>query len=71
VTLAGLGVVLGLGLALALTRFIRSLLHGVAPVDPLTYGSVAMILFVAAAIASLTPALRASRVDPVASLREE
>lgn len=71
VGLAGIGVALGLALALALSRFIRGFLHGVVPTDPLTYGSVALVLFGVAVIASLMPAITASRVDPMESLREE
>ncbi len=71
VGLAGVGVALGLALALALSRFIRGFLHGVAPIDPLTYVSVALGLFGVAVLASLLPALTASRIDPMESLREE
>ncbi len=71
VGIAGLGVFVGLGLALVLSRFIRSLLHGVVPTDPLTYGSVALALFAVAVLASFVPAITASRVDPMESLREE
>jgi putative ABC transport system permease protein len=71
VGLAAVGVALGLLLALILSRFIRGFLHGVVPTDPLTYSSVAVILFGVAVLASLVPALTASRVDPMESLREE
>jgi putative ABC transport system permease protein len=71
VGMAGIGVVLGLILALGLSRFIRGFLHGVVPTDPLTYGSVALVLFGVAVVASLMPAITASRVDPMESLREE
>jgi putative ABC transport system permease protein len=71
VGIAGMGVILGLGLALALSRFIRGFLHGVVPTDPLTYTSVAVLLFGVAVLASLIPAVTASRVDPMQSLREE
>jgi putative ABC transport system permease protein len=69
--MVGVGVLLGLGLALILSRFIRGFLHGVVPTDPLTYSSVALGLFAVAILASLVPALTASRVDPMDSLREE
>jgi putative ABC transport system permease protein len=69
--MAGIGVVLGLVLALVLSRSIRGFLHGVVPTDPLTYGSVALVLFGVAVVASLVPAITASRVDPMESLREE
>ena len=71
VTLVAVGVGAGLALALILSRFIRSFLHGVVPTDPITYGSVSLILFGVAVLASLIPALSASRVDPIESLREE
>jgi len=71
VGIASVGVVVGLILALVLSRFIRSLLHGVVPTDPLTYSSVALVLFAVAVLASLIPAITASRVDPMESLREE
>ncbi len=69
--LAGTGVGLGLLLALGLSRFIRSLLHGVVPTDPLTYGAVACGLLGVALLATLVPALAAGRVDPMRSLRQE
>jgi ABC-type antimicrobial peptide transport system permease subunit len=69
--LTGAGVVLGLILAWGLSRFIRSMLHGVVPNDPLTYSIVAAALLSVALLASLVPALTASRVDPMDSLREE
>jgi putative ABC transport system permease protein len=71
VGIAGLGLILGLALALALSRFIRGFLHGVVPTDPITYGSVTVLLFGVAVLASLVPAVTASRVDPMESLREE
>jgi ABC-type lipoprotein release transport system permease subunit len=58
-------------LALGLSRFIRSLLHGVESSDPVTYGAVAAGLLSVAVFASLIPATSASRVDPMESLREE
>jgi predicted permease len=69
--LTGVGVGLGLILAFVLTRFIRSLLHGVVSSDPLTYSAVALTLLGVAFLASLLPALSASRVDPMTSLRQE
>jgi putative ABC transport system permease protein len=69
--LAGLGVVVGIGLALAGTRLLRSLLFATSPTDALTFAAVATLLVVIAAAASLVPALRASRVDPLIALRDE
>jgi len=71
VGIAAIGVFAGLVLALGLSRFIRGFLHGVVPTDPITYTSVALVLFTVAVLASLVPALAASRVDPMESLREE
>ncbi len=69
--LSAAGVGIGLVLALFLSRFIRSLLHGVPSSDPLTYGTVALSLLAVAFLASLIPATSATRVSPVESLREE
>ena len=69
--LAGFGVVVGLGLALAGTRLLSSLLFGTSPTDALTFAAVATLLVAIAAGASLVPALRASRVDPLIALRDE
>lgn len=71
VGLAGAGIGVGLVLALILSRFIRSLLHGVVSNDPLTYGVVALTLFGVAVLASLIPAAMAARVSPMESLRGE
>lgn len=69
VFLSAVGVGLGVGLALVLSRFIRSLLHGVVPTDPATYAAVSLGLFGVAILASLIPALGATRVNPVESLQ--
>ena len=69
--LAGLGVVVGIGLALAGTRLLNSMLFGTSPTDVLTFAAVAALLVTIAAAASLVPALRASRVDPLIALRDE
>ena len=67
--LAGLAV--GLAGALALTRFMSSMLFGVAPTDPLTFVAVSILLLAIAALASYLPARRATRVDPLVALRAE
>ena len=68
---AAVGVLLGLGGAMALTRLMGSLLYGVAPTDPITYGSVSVVLFVVTLLAAYLPARRAAAVDPVEALRAE
>jgi predicted permease len=67
--LIGIGV--GLAGALALSRFVSSLLFNVKPMDPLTYVVVALLVAAAALLSCYVPALRALRVDPVAALRQE
>jgi len=57
--------------AVALTRFMSTLLFGVTPTDPLTYAGVALLLLSAALLASYLPARRATRVDPIIALRAE
>ena len=69
--LAGIGVVIGLGAAVGLTRLMSSLLYGVEATDPLTFGLVAAVVTVVALVASYLPALRASRTDPLEALRFE
>lgn len=69
--LAGFGIFLGLIIALAFTRAMRSLLFEVEPVDPATYAFTAALLVTVAAAASYLPARRAAGVDPVQVLRHE
>ena len=68
-TLVGLGV--GLLGALGLSTVLESLLYGVSTRDPLTFGATALVLGVVAVVATLIPARRAARVDPVVALRTE
>ncbi len=65
------GLVAGLALAWALTRFLRSILYDVRPTDPLTLGAVCLLLSAIALAAGYIPARRASRMDPMAALRNE
>lgn len=65
------GIALGLGAAAASVRFIASMLFGLSPVDPLTFGAVALLLLSITALAAVLPALRAARVDPLVALRSE
>jgi len=70
-TLAGIGVAIGLGAAVGLMRLMKSLLFGISPLDPLTYVAVPLVLVAAAVLASYLPARRAAAVDPVEALRAE
>jgi len=69
--LAAVGGVVGLAIAIAGARFIESMLFEVDARDPLTLAAVTAILALAAIIASAGPAIRASRVDPMTTLRAE
>ncbi|HEX9938692.1 MAG TPA: ABC transporter permease [Longimicrobium sp.] len=66
-----IGLVLGLGLAAALGYFLKLILFQVNFLDPLTYGATIAVLIVSTVAASLVPALRATRVDPMVALRYE
>jgi ABC-type antimicrobial peptide transport system permease subunit len=69
--MAMLGLMMGLGGAWAATRLLRSMLFNVTPTDPWTFFAVAAALFLVAMGASLLPARRAMKVDPIVALREE
>ncbi len=64
------GAAIGLAVAAAATRFLRSLLFAVEPTDPVTFAAVAVLLLAVAALAAWLPARRASRLDPLAVLRD-
>ena len=68
---ASFGVVIGLLLAVPLTRVMGSLLFGVRPLDPMTYGTVVVLLFTVAIVACWVPGRRATRLDPMEALRSE
>jgi putative ABC transport system permease protein len=63
------GVAVGLAVALALARLVTNLLFGVSGADPVTFVAVPLVLLAVAVFATLLPAFRASRVDPVEALR--
>jgi predicted permease len=70
-TLAGIGLVFGLAGAVATTRLARGVLFGVQPLDPFTFVATSACLAVVALAAAAVPAWRATRVDPVESLKSE
>lgn len=69
--LAGIGVVLGLAVAVGVTRLINSLLYDTSAMDPFTFVGVIALLLVVGLLASYIPARRAMRVDPIVALRHE
>jgi putative ABC transport system permease protein len=66
-----IGLAVGLLGAVALTRFVRTMLFGVSPADPLTFGAISAALAAVAFLACYIPARRATRVDPLVALRDE
>lgn len=69
--LAAIGVAIGTAGALALSRFLSSVLYEVSPRDPRVFVTAPLLLLAVAMVATLGPALRATRVDPLTALREE
>ncbi|MGH9483836.1 MAG: FtsX-like permease family protein, partial [Terriglobales bacterium] len=69
--LAAWGILAGVILAALLTRYMAALLYGMSPADPVSYAAAIVILVAVAVLASLLPALRAARVDPLRALRTE
>lgn len=65
------GIALGLVGSLALARVLQSQLFEISAYDPTTFGGIAALLFVVATLASVLPALRATKVDPLVALRAE
>jgi putative ABC transport system permease protein len=70
-TLAVMGVAIGVGAALVLTRLMSSLLYGVSATDPVTFSAVALSMACVALLACWIPARRATKADPMAALRCE
>ena len=68
---AGVGVVIGLFLAIAFARVLGSGLYGIAPLDPVTFLLAPLFLLLVAGLAVLVPARRATTVDPVRVLQVE
>ncbi len=69
--LVAIGTAIGLGVALASGRLLRTLLFEITPADPLTYAGVVLLLGAAALAACAVPARRATRIDPLVALRPE
>ena len=69
--LSALGTAFGLVVALALTRFLSSLLFGIKPTDALCYIAAIAVILAAAALATYLPARRASAIDPMQTLKAE
>ena len=69
--MTAVGVAIGIGVALMLTRVMSAFLFGVGPMDPITYAAVSAVLAAMTLVASYLPARRASLVDPIVALRAE
>jgi putative ABC transport system permease protein len=67
--LATVGIVIGLGGAVALTRYMTTLLFGVKPIDVITFVAVGVVLALVVLVACIVPARRAAKVDPLEALR--
>lgn len=71
VRMVGIGIAIGVPAAIGLAQLLRSQLYGISTTDPLTFGVVPLVLVGVALVASLIPARRATRVDPLIAMRSE
>lgn len=71
IVLIAAGLALGVGGALALVRFLATLLHGLRPADPVNFVAVSLLLLLIGLVASYVPARRAAIVEPMVALRYE
>jgi putative ABC transport system permease protein len=71
VWMALIGIVLGIGASIGLTRFLAGLLYGVTALDPMTFIGISVLLLIVAVLACYIPAARAMKVDPLVALRSE
>jgi ABC-type antimicrobial peptide transport system permease subunit len=69
--IAAVGIAIGLGLAWASTRVMGNLLHGVDPGNPVVFGAVALFLLLVALAGSFFPSRRATKLDPIVTLRHD
>jgi ABC-type antimicrobial peptide transport system permease subunit len=69
--LALTGLAIGIPVAFLLSKLLATVLYGVAPNDPLTFGAVAVLLAIVSVVASYLPARRVTRVDPIVAMRVE
>jgi ABC-type antimicrobial peptide transport system permease subunit len=69
--LTGIGILIGLPIALGLTRVLKGLLFHIGAADPITYATVALLLVLVVLAACYLPARRATKVDPMVALRYE
>jgi putative ABC transport system permease protein len=69
--MAGMGAMLGLGVAWMLDNVVRTVLFQTPPRDAVTFGLVAVVMLITASVACYLPARRAARIDPIEALRQE